>query len=509
MQISRFGMCVLAFNTLLHVTVIADAPDQDRIEGEDGNWVVMRTLDVIVTDEDGEPIADAYLNPYAMRIVENGGNGHGYWNNDVMGPPKIVRTDADGLATIRFPKAMHTYHQDMTVQQVSFGVQHALFVSQTVHLDLGPDRALAKTDVSLVEGAELKVSAVDGKKEPIVDFVTQVAGRNAPSIWSTDPDNESTKLTRSIQDGSWQTMLVAIRDDGKHLFSECFPLKFRKGKAVNLRGMPLTPGTVIRGKLSDNVPRPVGDGYVIATAAPMPAGSSYAKENPSLTWQDWAELQPDGSFVFPSMPRSGEVQLIVVCDGWLSKTTNPAAHFVEGQVFNLEPGEVDVTVEMEKTGTLDLTVVGADGKPFNSGKISSWPNQLHHKGGSTFLGRRFRKSDDAKLQLIPPDKRPSLGGFINPDDPTPPFMECPIANGKCVLKGLPIGKGERLILDDPEFTLIGDDPRNPQEVRYMIESSDMPAKMTLTVVARDTAEALQKAKAVMNAAINKAAELLE
>ncbi len=83
----------------------SDASPKKEPQAKDGaaiDFTKMAPLVVEVTDNEGKPIADASLFPYAMRAAEDG-NGHGYWNDDVIGPPKMATTDATGRATIHYP----------------------------------------------------------------------------------------------------------------------------------------------------------------------------------------------------------------------------------------------------------------------------------------------------------------------------------------------------------------------------------------------------------------------
>ena len=104
-----------------------------------------------------------------------------------------------------------------------------------------------------------------------------------------------------------------------------------------------------------------------------------------------------------SIPRGGDLQVIGICDGWLSSTNIAEAndHFIMGQLFkpDKDKSQTELTLEMEKTGSLELTVLQPDGAPLTSGEIASWPNQLYLKGGSTLLGQRYRSLQIVETQL--------------------------------------------------------------------------------------------------------------
>ena len=219
---------------------------------------------------------------------------------------------------------------------------------------------------------------------------------------------------------------------------------------VLLRNLQMRSGAVVQGKLSDNVPRPVKDGYVIATSVPLPAGESWAEENPSLGWHDWVEVNEDGTFVFESLPRAGEVQLIAVCDGAVSTTTVPDARsFVMGQLFDVVQDQVEVVLEMEPTGSLEVKVKTLDDKPVTDAQISSWPNQRYYKGGSTLLGGRFRSVTQIRHQLLPAEKRTP----IVYEHPKYSYQKKLDDKGTAILTGIPLQKNYSLYLRHDQLTL--------------------------------------------------------
>jgi hypothetical protein len=427
----------------------------------------MADLVVQVVDDQQKPVEGARVYAYAMRGAEGG--GHGYWNDALIGPPKTVVSDANGKAVIQYPVHIGSATEPMTTSEVSFQVQHSDFVQQVVHFRIGP----ASAEVTMKPGCEVQLSAVDPDGNPVPDFAVMMAGPLAPSFWADD--GKGGRRTRAASDGSWQTMIVKPQDDGTALFSGVLPLRVRPDQDVKIRNVKLLPGTKIVGTLSDSVPRPVKNGYIIAVSAPKPAENSYADKDPSITWHDWSEIKEDGTFTLASIPRGGDLQVIGICDGWLSATTIPEAnnHFIMGQLFQLDKDEpqIELTLEMERTGSLELTVLQPDGSPLNAGEIASWPNQLYLKGGSTLLGQRYRSIQFVELQLTPPEQRAR---------PRRESMQLPyqgkVVNGKVILSGLPIGRTESLALLHPHLILKSENAEG--EVPFKLDSPD-PKPMTL------------------------------
>ena len=120
-----------------------------------------------------------------------------------------------------------------------------------------------------------------------------------------------------------------------------------------------------------------------------------------------------------------------------------------GQLFPTEEDEVEVTVEMERTGTIELTITDPGGRPLNDGTVSSWPNQKYYKGGSALLGMRYNTLELVKNQLAPPDQQ------TNPysrDYSRLPFSGQPVNDGKAILTGMPMGRTNSLILQHSDYT---------------------------------------------------------
>ena len=426
---------------------------------------------VEVVDENGKAIEGATVYPYAMRAKENA-NGHGYWNDKLIGPPKMEATDASGKTTIHYPVNIGAPAEPRTTGSVTFSVRHTDFVSTTVHFDLGPEIAR----VEMKAGCEIRLTAVDENGSEISKFAVLMAGRLAPDYWDDDP--QGGRRTRAASDGTWQTMLVAPQAEGPLLFSGVLPLRVRPDQEVKIRNVKLTPGTQVIGKLSDNVPRPIKSGFAIVTCAPKPAENSYAEENPSLVWHDWVEINEDGTFELESVPRGGEMQIIAICDDWLAKTIPPAGNgfFTQGQLYQLDKDQprFECTVEMEPTGTVELTVLDSKGQPLAEGEVGSSPNQLYLKGGSNLLGSRYRSIDGVKSQLLPPLERQLLRSSR---ERTFPFWG-KLVDGKITLKGLPIGPEESLSLIHPELVFKGSEDG---DIRFKLESPE-PKSMTLKAV---------------------------
>ncbi len=455
--------------TLNSAARAADRDAETVPRSKEVDFTEMTDLTVVLTDEHGQPISGALVMAYAMRMVERG--GHGYWPYEKIGPPKTVISDASGKANISYPSHVGAGPRVLTPRLVTFSVKHANFVQETVHFDLGPPQA----EVTLKAGCEVELSAVDTNGKPLSRFGVMVAGPSASELWE-DADHGG-RRTRAINDGTWQTMLVQLRDGGPTLFSAVLPLRVRPQQAVRIRNIEMRPGVRVLGDTSQDVPRPVS-GYVMATSVPKPAEDSWNPENPSLIWYDWVKIDADGTFEFESLPHGGDLQLIAVCEGWISKTTFPdadAQHFVMGQLFEANSSELSITLDMERTGTVVAQFSTADGQPFSEGRVYSSPNQRYWKSGSTLLGRQIRSEIIVRNQLLPPGEHLEMSDreFVFP------FTTAVQQDGTATLKGLPIGRNLRLSLVHDKFKLADSDSHG---VRFKLDSA-APLEMKQTVVA--------------------------
>jgi hypothetical protein len=419
----------------------------------------MANLSVVLRDEDGQPVASARVMPYAMRVIEQ--PGHGYWNRELLGPPETVVSGNDGKAVIRYPVQVGSGPRVLTTRLVTFSGKHTDFVSTVVHFDLGPEQA----EVTLKPGCDVRLTAVDTGRHEVRDFGVMVAGPFGPDYWALDEFGG--RRSRSLSDGTWQTMLVKLQGNGPTLFSDVFPLRIRPRQTVRVRNIELRPGAKVRGLVSEDVPRPVR-GYVVAASVPRPANDHWVRDNPSLVWHEWLQIDKDGRFQFDSVPRGGDLQLIAICDGWISTTTvREARGAVMGQIFPVEEDELTVTVDMERTGTVRIHVVAGEGKPFTEGRVASWPNQRWWKGGSTLLGQRARSADNIRNQLLPFEQR------IEPQNNSLPlpFNRELSSDGTATLTGLPLGHNLGLVLQHDQFKFSTDNREG--RLRVKLESPEI------------------------------------
>jgi hypothetical protein len=131
----------------------------------------------------------------------------------------------------------------------------------------------------------------------------------------------------------------------------------------------------------------------------MPANDSWDDKLPSLLYYDSTEIDQDGKFHFRSLPSTGTLQLIAICDGWVGQQETDSP-FIVGETFEVDGNLSDVELEMQRTFDAKIRVIDEKGKPQAGVTIACSPNQRFKKGGSTWLGKRHDSLSSLRSQLM-------------------------------------------------------------------------------------------------------------
>jgi hypothetical protein len=182
----------------------------------------------------------------------------------------------------------------------------------------------------------------------------------------------------------------------------------------------------VRGRLDDSVPRPVRNGRVIAHISTW--DSTVSGEQPG--WHAWSPIRQDGSFELVSLPP-GKFGVVALCDGFVS-TNGPGTSgtFTYPQIHKLPDHDLEITVKMQPTATLEVRVDDPEGKPLRDAMVSTWPNVAYEEWGSTILGSDCY--DHADFYRAKPRFEGSGWG-----KQVPGFQGTTDANGVAVLFNLP------------------------------------------------------------------------
>ena len=110
-----------------------------------------------------------------------------------------------------------------------------------------------------------------------------------------------------------------------------------------------------------------------------------------------------------SLPPDEDLQLIALCDGWVSNSpttnevqayaakyglsnlqyTGPNSTFVYPNLYRLEGSVLRPIVSMRRTADCEVTVIDDAGRPLPDATVSFWPNQFFFMGGSNIVGTGF------------------------------------------------------------------------------------------------------------------------
>ena len=451
-------------------------------------------LIVEVTDEAGEPIQGVVIKPYGCRSVEEPSTGW-FWPTYNIGHPKEHTGDVDGKVTVDYPVTFGHEPDWHTCCEISATVTHPEFISQNLIVD---PRG-GKTQLTMKAGCQLTISAADPNGQT-VPFGILIAGPGRSAKWLIDDDG--VHKSRAIPDGSWQTMLVSPSDDGRHLFSPVLPVRLRDQQDVNIRNLRLKHGLHLRGRLDDSVPRPVKNGKVVAHCLPKPAGYVYGggpdDEPPSVSWETAVEIDEDGTFEFPSLPRSGLLQLITLCDGHVGKDKDViGAHGSHRLGVFLQVADIDksspLEIEMEPTGSVQVTVLDDNGDPLSDAYVSTNPNHSMHLAGCTILGHCSETVSAIRAQIDPNFK-------MDPFElKNPRYSARTNAQGIATINNLPLNETYSFSTGHEKFVMKTNAGRQGRRSRVAIDNDNPTKEITIQLISIESAKVLKQADNVKEA----------
>ena len=367
-----------------------------------------REVDLVVENRHGEPIEGAEIVMTGLRTKREPGSHHAWGEETSLG-----RTRADGTARLWFP--VWTTRDDET-GELTFRVSHPAYVTKVV------DRYVIDGEprvVVLDPGAMVIVSGWSASRADVVlDVEPHLAIGTDVARADWLPIRDGRLSTVKLAPGRHALWLSHESARRGRLFSaiEAFDLAEGEQKELHLE---LLPGSELRGRLEDEVPRPVSGGEVLLNLQ-FGLGSD---RGPRMMRSYSAPIGSDGSFAFVDLPP-GDGQVIALCDGWSSErvvTRDPEWLGVAGEDLSgdaleaaidraierlgdrarvaqpVAPGTTkEFVLRMEPTATLRVTLRAPGGEPAAGAKVSCWPNVFWRSGFSqVFLNREYGAVSDA------------------------------------------------------------------------------------------------------------------
>lgn len=333
-------------------------------------------LPILVVNTKGEPIPGVKVIPWALGC----GQGHGMWGPFEGKPdesgmePKTVVTDDKGLATVIYPYFRSALEKTRTLV-VSVQFDHPDYsYNAAEHVDV-PLTSDAPHKITMTAAASVEIiPSIDGQPAALDDLY---------ALWSNprsfQPDGDPEKLASGklriggFLPGSNSVLVMRMFNDSITHFSNFHHVDLEEGSVSQL-ALALKPAIRVAGKLSDDVPRPVRDGRVVARALPSDPN------NNSTMWVDWAPIAEDGSFAFEAWPDGERIQLIALCNGFIATSGKapdkelefPNDGYHRPHSFEVEKSEI--VIPMMPLVPVTITVTNDDGAPVAGLDVATSPN---------------------------------------------------------------------------------------------------------------------------------------
>ena len=256
------------------------------------------------------------------------------------------------------------------------------------------------------------------------------------------------------------------------LFSDLIDLDAYSEEHAEIVNVAMAAGERLRGRLSDNVARPVSKGQVgLGLALTFDQQPSWET---CIFWRDYALINPDGTFEFSSVPRGADLQLTAINEDWVSVSAQPAEilerfpnvntpEHAQGLHDTMVIGESvgqdaprPVVVIMERTAKCSLTVVDDQGQPVQGATVYMSPNVSWFPGLGGIVGLFHRTVDGlgktadelkasfmAKAKLTAADPGDMIGRYRAVTDKT----------GKATIHALPGKRGQNANVEHEQFEL--------------------------------------------------------
>jgi hypothetical protein len=270
------------------------------------------------------------------------------------------------------------------------------------------------------------------KPAETLESVTELYAQTSSEGWYDNDFWDRTRpgvvATRKHAPGVHAVRLIGLNEDNELMFSDTVDVTIKQDVTNNV-SLALKPAMTIRGKLSENVPRPIVNGRVVADI--IPTGRAYRDHPPR--WHTWTKVNEDGSFEMPSLP-AGDLEVIALCNGFISvdgpgQRQSSVSRYP--QKHTIGANDLDIVIDMEPTARLEVTVFDDNGRLLEGARVSTWPNVCWQNYGSTIFCSGLYKSVD-RLRQLHEDQDDFLqnipSGFFGISD----------ANGVAVLSNVPV-----------------------------------------------------------------------
>ncbi|MCP3916546.1 MAG: hypothetical protein GY711_13395 [bacterium] len=376
-------------------------------------------ITIRVVDDTDAPVGEASVTIWAMRRDDEPGGHYLYRGEQPFG-----ETNRQGVVEL-------DHWQWVTVDgrtgEVTLKVTHPEFVTFTGDITIGPGQHV----VRLERGTTVVVTGWHGAQSNVImDLQLQVDHEAKLGSDAWEPLADGRLATTQIPPGPHWIVASHQHPELGRLSSAAE--RFEVGE-VGWETLYLELHAPIDfvGRVDASVPRPVADGHVMLV---LRSGGLRGGE-PVLSQSFEAEIEPDGTFVLAGL-RPGAGQIFAICRGWSSRKTladdplqigvrftePPSAEkkrsVLEGEgdrayiLQRTEVPQVDTpyVVGMERTGILEVTVLGPDGTPVEGATVHTSPNvRVMGVGAWIHPWREWRATTGAdgvaRIEDLPPTRQ--------------------------------------------------------------------------------------------------------
>lgn len=400
-----------------------------------------------VVDAGGKPIPGATVKPYALRPKPAGGqSGHYLWTKDRYDiSPEPVVTDEAGKATVPYPTFVV---ERVETGKITVSINHPEYISDTqdivvstdppsgapwkVRMNFVIDRlksgtVVTRPDPIVLERGELLILKPEETLESVTELYAQTSseGGHDNDFWNRS--QAGVVMSRKHAPGVHAVRLIGLNEDNELMFSETVDVTIKQG-VTNSVSLALKPARTVRGKLSENVPRPIVNGRVVADI--VPTRRAYRDRPPR--WHTWTKVNENGSFEMSSLPV-GDLEIIALCNGFIS-VNGPAQRrsstmgYPQKHIIGTD--DLDIVIDMEPTAQLEVTVFDDNGRLLEGARVSTWPNIRWGNWASTIFCSDLYNTID-RLRQVREDQD------VFPRDIPADFFGISDANGVAVLSNVP------------------------------------------------------------------------
>lgn len=285
---------------------------------------------------------------------------------------------------------------------------------------------LEPNEITLSRGMRIAMTAVDAATEqPIQDNIYAIAEQKdveEPVDWKSN--GRGMLVSNLLKTSDRRVRFVQIVNGNAVRFSEPIDVKQKEGQRAFLNKVPMYASLEIRGRLSDDVQRPVVDGLVVVCVA-WPDADEAAEYGPAGHWLAHVKVAADGTFLLSGVPSGAWLQVIASCDGWFNQAADVEmrrkAYDRENKLLNIDESilpwivtmdEVrDIVVPMQKTSSTTIGAIDSEGEPIQGVKVVCNRSQrfFHASWGSREFGVEYStckqliaaRRNDAKRPYAP------------------------------------------------------------------------------------------------------------